>query len=62
LGAKLVKQLATLGTQFLALPPAASDDPASQELRGQIQSQVETLEILRSLYVEYQYIFTGSAQ
>jgi hypothetical protein len=56
LGAKLVKQLNTLATQYAALPP---DDMAAQELRSEIQFRVETLEILRSLYVEYQYVFEG---
>jgi hypothetical protein len=59
LGAKLVKKLEALGTQYLAL---ASGDPAADELRSEIQYQVETLEILRSLYVEYQYVFSGSAE
>jgi hypothetical protein len=54
LGAKLLTQLQGLIDQLNALP---ADDPAVPRLRGQISNEVEILEMLRSLYNEFQYVF-----
>jgi hypothetical protein len=56
LGAKLVREVEQLATQYATLPP---DQPDARDLRAEIPYRVETLEILRSLYLTYQYIFTG---
>jgi hypothetical protein len=54
LGAKLLGQLQGLIDQLDALP---ADDPSAPGLRAEISNEVEILEILRSLYAEFQYVF-----
>jgi hypothetical protein len=54
LGAKLLGQLQLMIDELEALPPEDMNVP---RLRAQISQEVEVLEILRSLYDEFQYVF-----
>ena len=55
LGAKMLDQIQVMIDELEALP--AEDTVSAPRLRAEIQSEIEVLEMLRSLYSEFQFIF-----
>lgn len=56
LGAKLIERVRLDAEEWATLPP---DSPRASQLRSWIQEDVETLEMLRSLYATFQYVLGG---